>query len=105
MLPLCASVMYPPFDRATTGCAFSIVDDPDVLYRVWPTADTPGNLASSLPRLSDSVPIFLTARAFPAGSIDTTPTDSCPRCCNEYRPKLREVRRVDVAVYSGISRT
>ena len=30
-LPLCASVMYPPFDRATTGCAFSIVDEPDVL--------------------------------------------------------------------------
>ena len=30
-LPLCASAMWPPRERASTGCAFSIVDEPAVL--------------------------------------------------------------------------
>jgi hypothetical protein len=64
-----------------TGWAFSMVEEPAVLYRVWPTADVPGTLASSWPNASLSVPMLRTARARPASSIETTPTDSCPRCC------------------------
>ena len=63
-------------EPTTTGCAFSIVDEPDVLYRVCPTAVTPCSLASSVASASESVPMFRAARALPAGSIDTTPTDS-----------------------------
>ena len=54
----------------------SIVDEPAVLYRVWPTAETPGYFASSCANVSESVPIMRTARACPPASIETTPTDS-----------------------------
>src|SRR6185437_1192985 len=68
------------------GCAFSIVDEPEVLYRVWPTAETPAMWASSRASESESVPMLRTARAEPVSSIETTPTDSWPRCWSEYSP-------------------
>jgi hypothetical protein len=42
------------FDLTTERGAFSIVDEPDVLYRVWPTAEMPGYFANSTPSVSAS---------------------------------------------------
>ena len=86
--PLWASAMCVPRKRASTGCAFSMVEVPAVLYRVWPMATGPGSSASSVPpKPSEMSPIRWTACATPSLPTATMPADSCPRCWREYSPR------------------
>ena len=83
-LPLWARATAPPRTLATTGCAFARIDEPAVLYRVWPMPVLPISSGISLSASpSETSPIARTECARPASSTVTIPDDSCPRCWSE----------------------
>ena len=85
-LPLWAIAIWPSFDDARSGCAFSTLVDPVVEYLTWPIAICPFNLfKSSFVKASVIKPNPLwisTSVPFPTA----IPADSCPLCWSAYNP-------------------
>ena len=85
--PLCPTEIFPLLQSIMIGCAFSSALSPAVEYRVCPIEAQPGSLSSTSGlKISSTSPIARCAyNSFP--SVETIPADSCPRCCNAYKPR------------------
>ena len=95
ILPLCASAMWPPRERASTGCAFSMRGRArGAVARVAERERAQERIDLSAWSPSDTSPMLRTARACAVIATDTMPADSWPRCCREIQPELASGCRV-----------